>query len=685
MTNLSEKDKSLASLALFSSLYDTHRNIRDVLIDFIKMSVMEHGQLILRPVEVKGYLKEDYGFDNIPLAIVEAAMLHASYLAKNPKEKGTFNVKSFNLAQDTENYKSQVESSKEEVDKLLKALREHLKEMNFSGADKISDTHLQRALGVFLIESSHNSELSTLIHQFVILHPDFVPILQRVSDGAIIFMGISYNSKGTEYTTIQEPLTLYIDTEILFYAAGYDGPTFEMIFKEFIDTVHTINNKYYEKKGRKLISLKYFPEIKEEIEGYFAIAEKIISGRAQLDPSRNAMSFLVRTAKSPSDLVRIKAKFWNFLRELGIKEEEFAEYYHEDNKSFNIESEEFVKQLSINGYIEEEDAKNNMAFLNYVNIRRKNRDQKKFANIGYLFVTQTRQAYQLANIVQRATSPDNFPLATSLSQITARLWLGLNQGFNPSATLRSMDVLVKAQIGLSAKIKACLEKKHKDLRKEHSSSSPEMIATEIAALRIYVPNSPEDLTMSTEVVHNVNNLEKYVDDKILEVQQKDEIIKTKDSAYAELQIKHRAVLEEKENENTHLRSIVYTQTKKNFKDLLKERSTKRMNFIRDANKHSFWSSFWPVILVLGSAIISVILFINDNTKAGYTILGLGALGIIIELIRSLSDIMEKVSNLLLPFSKRTREKNLRKQLKEFSTISPYPSWQDFFNSYLKNK
>ena len=40
MTTLTEKDKSLASLALFSDLYDTHRNIVDVIQEFIRMSIM---------------------------------------------------------------------------------------------------------------------------------------------------------------------------------------------------------------------------------------------------------------------------------------------------------------------------------------------------------------------------------------------------------------------------------------------------------------------------------------------------------------------------------------------------------------------------------------------------------------------------------------------------------------------
>lgn len=673
MTNLSEKDKSLASLALFSSLYDTHRNVRDVLIDFIKMSIMEHGDLILRPIEVQGYLREDYGFDNVPIAVIEKSMCHAPYLEKSKAEKGTYNVKFVNLVHDAQSYKEQVKSAKDEINHVLVSLREHLHLMKFPNADKVSDANLQRALSVFLIESTHNSDLSTLIHQFVILHPEYTSILQKINDGAIIFMGLSYSSKGTEYTTLQDPLTIYLDTEILFHGAGYDGPTYEILFKEFIDTVSKINNRHYESRGKRLIHLRYFPQIKEEVDAYFAMAEKIIAGKAQLDPSRNAMSFLVKMAKTPSDLVRMKAKFWKVLEDNAILEEEYDQYYDEKNKNYNIESQEFIKELGVKGYSDEEEANNNMAFLNFVNIRRGNKDQKKFSSIGYLFVTQTVQVYKLASIVQRTINPENFPLAVSLSQITARLWLGLNQGFNPSATLRSMDVIVKAQIGLSSKIKACLERKHIELKNEHSESSTATIAAEIAALRLYVPNDPEELTPSTEVVQNINNLEQFVDDKILEVQQKDEIIRSKTASMDAMQKQYAEDIQRKTDENSALKKALYEKVLIEHREALKERRIDRMNFVKRLNRNAFYKSVWPILLMLIGAVISIILFIKEHNTEGWVVLGLGCCGIVIEVIRAILDNNESFSALRLPFSKKRRKKKLRTQLREFQRAKPFIS------------
>lgn len=684
MTGLSDKDKSLASLAVFCSLYDTHRNLRDVLIDFIKMSIMEHGDLILRPLEVQGYLRKDYGFDNIPIAVIERAMDKAPFLNKSKTERRSYNVNSFKLSNDTQSYLNDVNVSKQEINIIIKSLRNHLINKNFPNVDRISDAHLQRALSMFLIESNHSSSLSTLIQQFIILHTEYKPILQKISNGALIFMGLSYSTKGTEYTILKEPLTIYIDTEILFYGAGYDGPTFTILFKEFIETVYKVNSLNYERTGKKLIHLKYFPQIKKEVDDYFSMAEKIITGKAQLDPSRTAMSYIVRNAKTPSDLVRMKARFWEEMCNNDIQEEKNNNYYDSSNIKYNIESEEFINKLRVRGYTKGEDAKDNLAFLNFVNIRRKNRDQRKFDSIGFLFITQTVQAFRLSTIIQKETHPENFPLAVSLSQITARLWLGLNQGFNPSSTLLSMDVIVKAQIGMSSKITACIEKKYNELQKEHSHSSPEIIASELAAIKVYLPYNPEELTPEADIVHNINNLEKFLDDKILEVQQKDEIIRTKEASILEIQKQHSEDLKKKEKENKSLRQILIDKVKEEHNKDLQNRKKKRKDFINAHNKNSFLKSLLALIFILGCVTVSVILFIKDNLLGGWTILGIGLFGIILDLIKKIYDNTEVLIPIIIPISKRFRKRRMRLQLKKFQESNPPLSLKIRIGVTLKN-
>ena len=138
MTTLTEKDKSLASLALFSDLYDTHRNIVDVIQEFIRMSIMGHGELFLSPAQIYGYLKEDYGFA-IPMAVVQATIRKTDFLIKDTKVKGMYNVKTSSFHEKSDAFKGQVDAIKSQLNKVIKSLRQHLREQCFENIDKVND------------------------------------------------------------------------------------------------------------------------------------------------------------------------------------------------------------------------------------------------------------------------------------------------------------------------------------------------------------------------------------------------------------------------------------------------------------------------------------------------------------------------------------------------------------------
>ncbi len=117
-------------------------------------------------------------------------------------------------------------------------------------------------------------------------------------------------------------------------------------------------------------------------------------------------------------------------------------------------------QLKLATFHDDEDAQDNLRFLNYINIRRGGKNTRQiFKYRIYFFVTQTQLAFTLDNLVRGKMGRDNYPMAQNISDITARLWLGLNKGFNPSTELKSIDVIVKAQVGLSNRVACSLEKK----------------------------------------------------------------------------------------------------------------------------------------------------------------------------------------------------------------------------------
>ncbi|WP_205588531.1 hypothetical protein, partial [Pseudomonas aeruginosa] len=86
----------------------------------------------------------------------------------------------------------------------------------------------------------------------------------------ILYQGIEYSPDNGAVNTWRSNYTIYLDTEILFWANGYDGALFESLFKEFIELVREVNLKA---ANESKILLKYFPETKQEVDSIFSAAE----------------------------------------------------------------------------------------------------------------------------------------------------------------------------------------------------------------------------------------------------------------------------------------------------------------------------------------------------------------------------------------------------------------------------
>ena len=98
-----------------------------------------------------------------------------------------YNVKTSSFHEKSDAFKGQVDAIKSQLNKVIKSLRQHLREQCFENIDKVNDSNLRKALNTYLIESIHTSKISSLIEQFVIMHPEFRDVLQKITDGSIIY------------------------------------------------------------------------------------------------------------------------------------------------------------------------------------------------------------------------------------------------------------------------------------------------------------------------------------------------------------------------------------------------------------------------------------------------------------------------------------------------------------------
>ena len=220
----------------------------------------------------------------------------------------------------------------------------------------------------------------------------------------------------------------------MFHRAGYNGELFKTLYEDFSKLVTDINQR----AKNKLISLYYFSETRREIEDYFAIAEDIVNGQKQLDPSKTAMKYIVDRCESASDVKELEAEFFDDLTENGILLDRQENYYDKANYELNIEHEKFIQDDSVT----EDNVLDKLRLLNYINIKRGGKPQNIFRNIGHILLTGNSLTFKLA-FDDGIRKEGDVPLATCLDFITNRFWLIADKGMASKMKLTSLDILTK--------------------------------------------------------------------------------------------------------------------------------------------------------------------------------------------------------------------------------------------------
>ena len=84
---------------------------------------------------------------------------------------------------------------------------------------------------------------------------------------------------------------------------------------KFVFEINTNNQK----NKKKLINLLYFPEVKEEIESFFAKAQYILEGKDNLNPKVTAMTEIINGCSEKADLLNKKSDLYTLLIRRGIE------------------------------------------------------------------------------------------------------------------------------------------------------------------------------------------------------------------------------------------------------------------------------------------------------------------------------------------------------------------------------
>lgn len=527
-----KENNLIASVALFSTLYnnENYNDVSDIIAEFIKGAVVSEKRWTINSREITDLLEKVYDF-KIPESVVRSTVRNRLKLRADEYGHYTFktsgeNIKLEQKLAEIKNAQSSIFSS------LLKFIESKTNEEITEETKLIITQNFNN----YLLDGGTSDKYFRLISAFIIKNQNnskFQECLNLIREGLILYQGIRFTADLNELGKWKNDLVIYISTEHLFNALGYNGTLFKQIFDDFHKLVSEINSNSKNKHGEKLIEIKYFKETRDEVDAFFQTAESILRNTATLDPSKTAMISILKGCKTPSDIKTKRIQFEHQLQSLNIFYHEFSQsiYSYHD---FIVEDENIIEELKNQAYktgkyFDEFACREFMRIFSKINYFRGGQSKTQFENIGCILITGNRFALRLARETKIKFNDDDIPFAKDIDFITNKFWFKLKKGLSPDQAIpKSYEALAKAQIILSAQCNQNISQQFSKLQKQFREGE---FTKEEALERSYVlrekTSFPESMTSETiesalEFLNSEEFFENYFRDKTqreLEIEQ----------------------------------------------------------------------------------------------------------------------------------------------------------------------
>lgn len=507
-----KENRSLASLAVFRELYDKKTDVYNVIAEFLKEIIISNAKHTFSLTEISNLLNDIYNF-NIPDAVVKTALNRLDFLTKS---FGVYNVSNIQSIRNENEIELKTNEFQNKNNLILSELYQFIENKTNKNLSITEKQNISNSFISYLLDESGNNTYDEYISAYIVsnqYNTNFTNQLNIVKEGVILYSGISYTSNLNNLGSWNTEMTIFVDTEILFHFAGFNGVLFQKMFDDFYSFVKEINSK----SKKKLIRFKYFKEVRDEFEKFFTKAEYIVTGNQTANPSITAMTNIIEGCKTGSDVVAKKTKFYELLKSNGIKEDDYSDYYNEKNHKYNIENKELIDNLNKLGTIQ--NVENHLQFLNYVSIHRKEANKENFENVKFILLSGNSNTLSIAwheDVKQNG----QVPLATALYFLTNKLWFKLNKGFSKNYYPTSFSIITKAQIVLSNGLNLSVGQQFEELQTQIKSGK----LTEEEAIAVIVnlrkqAKKPEEIVAEniSDVLEMISdtNIEKYINEQHL--------------------------------------------------------------------------------------------------------------------------------------------------------------------------
>lgn len=590
---MNNNKRRIASLALFRRLYNEGRSdIMTILCEFAKSVIYNKRLTAFTPTQIKNELKDEFEF-KIPEYVVE------TIIRKFCRKENT-------LYYPNENYTTQkvntqeIEEMENGYNVILSKLVSYVENKASRVLTQEDKEKLIQSFCGFLIDET-DVEYGEYISSFIIETQNDLGlsnILRTIKEGVVLYTGIQYNDNLNEIGSWNDEFTIFVEQEILFHMAGYNGELYQQLFNDFFALVKEINQKAH----KQLIKIKYFDSVKIEIDKFFNIAERIVDGKEILIPSKTAMTTIVNGCECKTDVISKKVDFYKLLKENSISTENGADYFNfRQNSEYNIFYDENLSRLSIDlPQKDKQDIEWSLQLLNYVSmIRRENVSGFEKSKCILLTGDSTTMAVAFHPSIKQN---GYVPLATTLDYITNKFWFKLNKGFGSNVYPKSFSIVTKAQIILSTQVVGSVTKEYEKIKKEiiEKSKTEDLIIAELAELKSRV-RKPEEVLVSNidetlETISTIANTERYLREREMERQKAEEQRQENERLRKEVE---KEKFDSKTKEKNRIMEQINDISKR------KEKADKRVN---KRIKRLRWLPFALLFFVFALTIIGICLY-----------------------------------------------------------------------------
>ncbi|ALQ38159.1 hypothetical protein [Fusobacterium hwasookii] len=541
----------VASFSTIKSMIDAkeYKSPYMILAEFIQYIIVEKKLYSFTSSDIKKSLVELFGFE-LPEAVIKSSIKKIEFIER---DSGVYKTDTSKIMID-DNFKKIKNNSENEFVGIFEQLKLYIEERNTD--KKIEIDLLTNEFISFLIDDNNGSNIGKyigLISEFILKNEknsNVQKTLTAIREGSIIYIGLNYNIN--DVGSVNKPLTLYLATEVLFNLYGLNGEIHKQLAQDFFSQVRDINIKSNQ------IKLRYFLDVKKEIEDFFSTAILIIDGKRNLNTEAVAMKNILNGCDTASDINVKKADFFTKLKSgYGILLDEKTDYYEKSEYQYNLEE------------VSDPSQEINMKLISNINKLRKGKIFENNLDAEYLIVTNSsnmiKASKQQVDSLKIDSKSDYIcDFALSVDKITNILWYQLGKLFGKNEFPKNVNTALKARTLLSSHIVQNVCKLYSETNKKYSDGeiSSEQLIARIAAIH-KKPLLPEDLNAETiedimdfspenimkyeeEVAKNKKELEQYKEKlkKIEEINKIKEIERNK----VESELEHYKDKERRNNE-----------------------------------------------------------------------------------------------------------------------------------------